>query len=445
MQPPLLCPRPIKQPSRVLTAQLCDHIGSRIRLCGFVHAVRDQRRMQFVILRDPSGFAQIAHAKSFSEDSSSKTISALTPESAVTITGRVVDSSAVKLGGLEVQAEAIEVHGLADVPLPIAEDSAQEKRADWRALSLRRFDERLVFEIQTTLEHSMRAFWRARGFVEVHSPKLMGVASESGAEVFEVSYFGRRAYLAQSPQFYKQMAVAGGFERVFEIGPVFRAEPSFTARHDTEFTSIDMEVAWIDDHEDLMRLEEEWLVFVLDEVRREHGKHIREIFGVELTVPSIPFPRVSVEDACAILSGPRSVEIRDLDSDMERRLAAYMAETRAQDFVFVTNYPAERRPFYHMRHRDRPDLTKGFDLLWKGIEITTGAQREHRYGQLVRQVRERGYALEPLQDYLNFFRYGCPPDGGMGVGLGRLLMVMLGRPSIRDVTLLSRTPNRLRP
>jgi aspartyl/asparaginyl-tRNA synthetase len=277
MQPPLPCPRSLKHPPRVLTEQLRDHVGSRIRLCGFVHAVRDQRRTQFVILRDPSGFAQIAHAKSFSGDSISKAISALTQESAISITGRVVDAPAVKLGGLEIQAEAIEVHGLADTPLPIAEDSGQERRTDWRALSLRRSDQRLVFVIQTTFEHAMRAFWRAH------------------------------------------------------------------------------------------------------------------------------------------------------------------------DFVFVTDYPAKGRPFYHMRHQDRPDLTKGFDLLWKGIEITTGAQREHRYGQLVGQVRERGYALEPLQYYLNFFRYGCPPHGGMGVGLGRLLMVLLQRPSIRDVTLLSRTPNRLRP
>jgi aspartyl-tRNA synthetase len=401
--------------------------------------------MQFLVLRDASGLAQIAHSKSVGEDSISETISTLTPESAVSVTGRVIDTPTVKLGGVEIQAEAIEVHGLADAPLPIAEDSSLEKQIDWRALSLRRFDQRLVFEIQTTVEYAMREFWRMHRFVEVHSPKLMGAASESGAEVFQVAYFGRRAYLAQSPQFYKQMAVAGGFERVFEIGPAFRAEPSFTARHETEFTSIDMEVAWIDNHEDLMRLEEEWLAFVFGEVCREHGERIHETFGVALMVPSIPFPRISVEEACAILCGPTPGESSDLDSDMERRLGAYVAETRGHDFVFVIDYPAEGRAFYHMRHQDRPDLTKGFDLLWKGIEITTGAQREHRYDRLLRQARERGYALEPLQDYLNFFRYGCPPHGGMGVGLARLLMVMLQRTSIRDVILLSRTPNRLRP
>jgi aspartyl-tRNA synthetase len=444
MQPPLSFPQS-PTPARVLASRLRDHVGSRVRLCGFAQAIRDQKQMQFVILRDASGLAQITHSKSPTKDSVSEAISFLTAESAVSVTGRVVDAPSVKLGGVEIQAEAIEVHALAEAPLPVAEDSAQEKQIDWRAVSLRRFDQRLVFEIQTTLEHAMRTFWRAHHFVEIHSPKLMGAASESGAEVFEVAYFGGRAYLAQSPQFYKQMAIAGGFERVFEIGPAFRAEHSFTSRHETEFTSIDMEVAWIDSHADLMRLEEEWLAFVLGEVRREHGERIRETFGVEVTVPAVPFPRISVKEAWAILRGDRAAEGRDLDSEMERRLGAYVAGTRGHEFVFVTDYPASSRAFYHMRHEDRPELTKGFDLLWKGIEITTGAQREHRYGQLVRQARERGFALEPLRDYLNFFRYGCPPHGGMGVGLARLLMVMLQRPSVRDVVLLSRTPNRLTP
>ena len=437
-----------RQPSRVPAGRLREHVGSRVRLSGFVLAVRDQKRMQFVILRDTSGVAQIVHGKAPAEDSLSELISKLTLGSAVSMTGFVVDAPAVKLGGVEVRADAIEIHGLAAVPLPIADGSSQERPMDWRVLSLRRPDQRLVFEIQTTLEHAMRAFWRAHGFVEIHSPKLMGAASESGAEVFNVAYFGRQAYLAQSPQFYKQMAIAGGLERVFEIGPAFRAEPSFTTRHETEFTSIDMEVAWIDSHEDLMRLEEEWLAYIFAEVRHEHRNEIREIFGIELRVPATPFPRVSVEEARAILSRDRHgtpCEGRDLDANAEQQLAAHILESRDHDFVFVTNYPAERRAFYHMRHEDRPDLTKGFDLLWKGIEFTTWSQREHRYDRLLWQAREHGYALEPLQDYLDFFRYGCPPHGGMGVGLARLLMLMLQRQSIREVILLSRTPNRLRP
>jgi nondiscriminating aspartyl-tRNA synthetase len=448
MQPIRSFPWSSLQPSRVPAGRLREHVGSRVRLSGFVLAVRDQKRMQFVILRDSSGLAQITHGKAPAEDSLSELISTLTTGSAVSITGFVVDAPAVKLGRVEVRAEAIEVHGPAATPLPIADDSSHEKLMDWRVLSLRRPDQSLIFEIQTTLEHAMRAFWRAHGFVEIHSPKLMSAASESGAEVFNVAYFGRQAYLAQSPQFYKQMAIAGGLEHVFEIGPAFRAEPSFTTRHETEFTSIDMEVAWIESHEDLMRLEEHWLAYVFAEVHREHRKKIREIFGVELRVPAIPFPRVSAEEARAILASgghKSSGGGRDLDSDAEQRLAAHVLKSRGHDFVFVTNYPAERRAFYHMRHEDRPDLTKGFDLLWKGIEITTGAQREHRYDRLLGQARERGYALEPLQDYLDFFRYGCPPHGGMGIGLARLLMLMLQRQNVREVILLSRTPNRLTP
>jgi nondiscriminating aspartyl-tRNA synthetase len=443
--PPFLCS--FRQPSRVPAARLREHAGMRVRLCGFVHAVRDQKRMQFVILRDASGLAQVVHEKSSAEGAISEVISTLTPGSAVSVTGVVIDAPAVKLGHAELLAEAIEVHALSAAPLPIARDSSVENRMDWRVLSLRQPDQQLTFAIQTTLEHAMRAFWRAHGFVEIHSPKLMSAASESGAEVFEVAYFGCPAYLAQSPQFYKQMAIAGGLERVFEIGPAFRAEPSFTTRHETEFTSIDMEVAWIDGHEDLMRLEEEWLAFVFAEVRRAHGNDIRQVFSVELAVPATPFPRISVEEACTILSlgGLRASEGRDLDADAEKKLADHVAQTLGHDFVFVTDYPVERRAFYHMRHEDRPDLTKGFDLLWKGIEITTGAQREHRHDQLLRQARQRGYAVESLQDYLRFFRHGCPPHGGMGIGLARLLMVMLQRPSIREVILLSRTPSRLRP
>jgi len=314
-------------------------------------------------------------------------------------------------------------------------------------LSLRRPEQRLVFEVQTTLEQAMRAYWARKGFIEIHSPKLMGTFSESGAEAFKVQYFDRTAYLAQSPQFYKQMAMAAGFERVFEVGPAFRAEPSFTARHETEFTSIDMEVAWTDSHQDLMALEEDWLVEVLTQVAAVHGQALEELLGVRIDVPVRPFPRVSLQEAQAIVraSGHTPTKTDDLVPEGERRLSAHVAREYGHDFVFVTDYPVTARPFYHRRHRDRPDLTQSFDLLWRGIEITTGAQREHRYDPLKAQAVERGYDLEPLSSYIDFFRYGCPPHGGMGVGLARLLMVMLQRSSIREVTFLSRSPTRLTP
>jgi aspartyl/asparaginyl-tRNA synthetase len=293
----------------------------------------------------------------------------------------------------------------------------------------------------------MRAYWARNGFIEIHSPKLMGTFSESGAEAFKVQYFDRTAYLAQSPQFYKQMAMAAGFDRVFEIGPAFRAEPSFTSRHETEFTSVDMEVAWTASHHDLMALEERWLVEVLTQVAAVHGPALDTLLGVQIHLPSTPFPRVTMQDAQAIVRASSHIPTKadDLDPEGERRLSAHVAREHGHEFVFVTDYPVSERPFYHRRHSDRPGLTQSFDLLWNGIEITTGAQREHRYEPLKAQAVERGYELEPLGSYIDFFRYGCPPHGGMGVGLARLLMVMLQRSSIREVTFLSRSPTRLTP
>ncbi|MEK6558160.1 MAG: aspartate--tRNA(Asn) ligase, partial [Candidatus Margulisiibacteriota bacterium] len=302
---------------------------------------------------------------------------------------------------------------------------------------------------QTAVEHAMRSFWMSEGFVEIHSPKFMGSASESGAELFEVKYFDRKAYLAQSPQFYKQMAMAAGFDRVFEIGPVFRANPSFTSRHDTEFTSVDVEVSWVRSHEDVMQLEERWLHSVLAEVRAEYGAKIKAEFGTEIVVPELPFPRVTMAEAYEILDqmGDRIErgEKGDLDPEGERLLCRHFQEKTGHEFVFVTEYPAAVRAFYHMRHEGNPHLTKSFDLLWKGLEVTTGAQREHRYDVLVEQAKEKGLSLQPIQYYLDFFRYGCPPHGGFGFGLTRMLMVMLGAKSVREVTYLYRGVNRLTP
>jgi aspartyl-tRNA synthetase len=297
------------------------------------------------------------------------------------------------------------------------------------------------------MEQAMRKYWASHNFLEIHSPKLMGTASESGGELFQLPYFGTTAYLAQSPQFYKQMAMAAGFERIFEIGPVFRANPSFTSRHDTEFVSVDMEISWIESHEDVMLLEEEWLAYVIRRVAQVHGDEIRRLFNVEVHVPAVPFPRITLADARAILADRGHVisHKEDLDPEGERLIARYIAEQVGHEFVFITDYPAEVRAFYHMRYANNPGITKSFDLLWKGLEVTTGAQREHRLDRLEAQAVAKGFDLGPLRDYLSFFKYGCPPHGGMGVGLTRLLMMLLGRSNVREVTYLYRGPNRLRP
>jgi aspartyl-tRNA synthetase len=433
---------------RTLTAQLADKVGERVRVRGWLQALRDQKRMQFLILRDESGLVQAVLSKEEPPSELNDAVSALTAESAVTVVGTVVADERVKLGGLELRLEQIEVDSLAEPELPIAADSALDKRIDWRYLDLRRPDRRLIFEVQTTFERAMREFWAKERFIELHTPKFMGSASESGAELFKVDYFDGVAYLAQSPQFYKQMAMAAGFGKVFEVGPVFRANPSFTSRHDTEFTSVDVEISWIDSHEDVMAFEEAWLAHTLTAVKEVHGDQIERTFGSEVRVPELPFPRITLADAKELLrehghDAPGAED--DLDPPSERALSSLIARQHGHEFAFVTDYPTTVRPFYHMRYDDRPDVTKSFDLLWRGIEITTGAQREHRHERLLAQAADKRVDVEPISYYLDFFRFGAPPHGGYGFGLTRLLMQLLGQENVREVTFLYRGPHRLTP
>jgi aspartyl-tRNA synthetase len=433
---------------RTVISELPQRIEERVRVRGWVNALRDQKRVQFIVLRDETGMAQAVLAKGDRPSELNEQVSALTPESAVTVVGTVKADERVNLGGLELKLEQLEVDSLAEPEVPVAPDSALDKRIDWRYVDLRRPDRKLIFEVQTTAEWAMRDFWRKERFIEIHTPKLMGSASESGAELFKAEYFDRTAYLAQSPQFYKQMAMAAGFGKVFEVGPVFRANPSFTSRHDTEFTSVDVEISWIDSHEDVMSFEERWLAHVLAVVKEQHGEQIAQTFDVALVVPELPFPRVTLEHAKELLreAGHDAPPAgHDLDPPSERALSAIVAERHGHEFAFVTDYPTSVRPFYHMRYADRPTVTKSFDLLWRGIELTTGAQREHRYEKLLEQAEEKKVDVGPIQYYLDFFRFGAPPHGGFGFGLTRLLMQMLGQENVREVTFLYRGPHRLEP
>jgi nondiscriminating aspartyl-tRNA synthetase len=437
-----------QQGERVRIAQVGERIGKRVRVCGWVQTLRLQRRIQFVILRDETSAVQVTNRRDVNPALDER-IDALTVGSAVALRGEVVDAPQVKLGGVELLVDSIDVVSPAEQPLPIDENSNADLRLDWRFLDLRNPRQHLVFKVGDVLEQSMRSFLRARGFTELHTPKLMAAASESGAEVFPVGYFGRSAYLAQSPQFYKQMAIAAGFDRVMEVGPVFRAEPSFTSRHATEFTGFDLEMAWIDSVDDVMRTEEEMLAHAIQAVSDALGGQIREAFGLDLVVPATPFPRITLREARAELAaagwkpGERTSE--DLDGEGERLLSSIVHDKLGHDFVFVTDYPISVRPFYHMRGDDDPTQTKSFDLLWNGLEVTTGAQREHRYDVLIAQALEKSVPLDSVRDYVNTFRYGCPPHGGLGIGVSRLLMKLLDLPSIREATLFFRGPHRLTP
>ena len=430
-----------------------------VRVSGWVEKVRDQRYVQFVVLRDESGAVQLVNGGVLREPDPENprsnvlvprttTISELTQGSFVTVTGELQHNERVKLGGVEVQIEEIEVVTASLPDNPVAGDSNIDVRLDWRFLDLRRPEQNLVFRVQTAFLHALRQVWVDRGFIEIQTPKLMASASESRAELFEVEYFEGKAFLAQSPQFFKQMAQAAGFGGIFEVGPAFRADHSFTSRHATEFTSIDTELSWIDSPEDVMELHEELLVAGLTAVKEQLGAEIEKLFGIEVEVPSRPFPRIPLAEAKEIVKA-EGYEVPRADADMdpegERRIAAHVKKKFGHDFVFLTDYDASIRPFYHMRNAENPQLTQSYDLIYRGTEISTGAQREHRIEVLEAQAVEKGMDPKELSFYLDFFRYGVPPHGGFGMGLNRVLMLLLKQQSIREVTYLFRGPNRLLP
>lgn len=445
--------------SRTLIKNLAALPDGPVSVAGWVDTVRDQKKVQFVILRDETGAVQLVNPAVRERDPEgvsvgaaealalTETISGLAHGTFVRVTGELKHDERVKLGGLEVKIGELEVVTAA-LETPIAADSGLDKRMDWRFLDLRHPKQNLIFRIQTTFLHALRTYWVEHEFVEIHTPKLMASPSESRAELFQLEYFDTTAYLAQSPQHFKQMAQSAGFGKIFEVGPAFRADPSFTSRHATEFTSIDTEISWIDTHEDVMRLHEELMVAGFTAVVEKHGAEVADLFDIELRVPTTPFPRIPLAEAKQIVADHGYVVPRadaDMDPEGERRISQYVKETYGHDFVFLTDYASSIRPFYHMRHADDPSLTKSYDLIYNGTEISTGAQREHRIDVLVAQAESMGLDPEELGTYLEFFKYGVPPHGGFGMGLARVLMLMLDEHSIRETTYLFRGPTRLLP
>ncbi|WP_298742236.1 aspartate--tRNA(Asn) ligase [uncultured Microbacterium sp.] len=443
---------------RVLVDQLQFREDGPVSISGWVETVRDQKKVQFVILRDETGAVQLVNPatrpdpEGGEQDADALALTALISELStgtfLTATGELKHDERVKLGGVEIKLASLEIAASALPETPIAADSGLDKRMDWRFIDLRQRRNALIFRVSTTFEHAMRSYWVENDYVELHTPKLMSTPAEGNAELFALEYFGEQtAYLAQSPQHYKQMAQAAGFGKIFEIGDVFRADPSFTSRHATEFTSVDAEISWIDSYDDVARMQEELLATAIQAVADKHGAEIKELFDIDVVVPTIPFPRIPLAEAREIVKA-RGYDIPrtdgDLDPEGERQISAHAEETYGHQFVFITDYHPEIRPFYHMRDAET-GLTNSYDLLFKGVEITTGAQREHRIDVLEAQALEKGLSLAGLEHYLDFFRYGVPPHGGFGMGLARVLMLMLGQDSIREVTYLFRGPTRLAP
>lgn len=427
-----------------------NHLGEQITLSGFAQTIRKQGGIIFLILRDISGTVQTVVIKS--NTSAFTTLQELSTESVLTITGEAKENAQAP-SGIEVFINSVEILSQAEPELPIPVDEKGESetnldtRLDWRYLDLRKEKNALIFKVWTTLEQAFRNYCISNDYIEIHSPKTVVTSTESGSELFQIDYFGQKAYLAQSPQFYKQMAMSAGFEKVFEVGPVFRANPSSTSRHDTEFTMYDIEKSFISSHHDLMDEEEKIMVAIMSEIKEKYKKEIEETYKQNVEIPSQPFPRVTFKEVKKILAeqGVPSEKKDDLSPEEERAICEYFKNKEGHDFVFVHEFPTASRAFYSMRDEKDPTITKSFDLLYRGLEITSGAQREHRYEILKRQIEEKGFKLDPFESYLNFFKYGCPPHGGFAPGPSRLLMKILGLNNVREVTYIYRGIKRLTP
>lgn len=424
--------------------------NSKVTISGFVDKIRNLQYVQFVILRDATGKVQVTIEKNEENKKLVEIIDNLKEESTVCVTGTLLLNEKIKLNGMEIIPETIEVTSecLEDLPLNYKDPASTtiDTRLNYRFLDLRSEKNLLMFKVQTCFVNAMRDYVVKNNFIEIHTPKLIGAASESGSEVFELKYFDRKAYLAQSPQFYKQMALASGFEKVFEIAPAFRAENSNSYRHATEFTSFDIEFSYINSYEDVMDFEEDLLIAGLSKVKEQYGEEIKKLFNVDIVVPTKPFPRIKLEDLYKALEEKYNFhmdfeDVGDMNNESEKLASKYIKEKYKHEFVFITDFSASKRAFYHMR---KDGVPQGYDLIWKGCEITTGAQREHRYDILKKQAEEKGLG-EDIKFYQDFFKYGCPPHGGFALGIDRLTMLMLETGSLKETMFIFRGPNRIEP
>ncbi len=426
-----------------------DLDGQQVTIMGWVQRMRRLSKLTFLIIRDREGLTQctLHHAKTNS--TLMETIEKLDNEFAVAIVGQVKREKQARRG-IEVIPEQIVVVNDAPPTLPLDTSGKVEAdmatRFDHRVIDLRRIEAQLIFKIQHFTVAHMRQFLEAQGFREIHTPKIVATATEGGADLFELKYFEKPAFLAQSPQFYKQLCLVAGFDRVYEVAPVYRAEKHNTPRHLNEYTSFDYEMAWIRNEEDVMELEEQMLKDTFQSVKDQCSKELAKL-QIEIQVPKLPIRRIEFSEAVNILrsEGLEIASNEDMTSEGEAALGDYVKRETGEEFYFLTKFPAAIRPFYTMPLESDPTITRGFDLIYRGIEVTTGSQRIHRYDMLLAQLKAAGLDPKPFMFYIEPFKYGAPPHGGLAIGIERLTMQMLGYSNIREACLFPRDRTRLVP
>lgn len=434
--------------NRIRTTEAVNYVGNRVRFQGWLHTIRKMGGVNFIVLRD--GWGMIQAVTENEADLETIQNADLKSETVISLEGLVV-SAAQAPGGIELQQPAIEVISpVTEVfPVPLSKRKIKATlptQLDHAVVLNRHPQRRAVFKLAAGAMAGYRATLNGQGFTEIQSPKIVASATESGANVFQLDYFGRPAYLAQSPQFYKQMMV-GVFERVFEVGPVFRAEPHDTTRHTNEYVSLDAEFGFIEDHFSVMAVVRQALAGIFNALQTNHQA---ELSLLNLAVPAVPdeIPHIHFSDAQALILKQHGVDVRgepDLSPQDERRLGEWAHAEFGSDFLFVTGYPMRKRPFYTHPDPQRPEYSNSFDLLFRGTELITGGQRLHRYEDYLAALSKAGMPAEPFEAYLEAFRYGMPPHGGFAIGLERLLMQLLGLPNLRLATLFPRDLSRLTP
>lgn len=422
-----------------------DYEGKEVLVNGAVHKIRDMGDVAFIILRKREGLVQTVYEKESTEFS----LKDLTEEATVVVRGMVKKEKRAP-HGFEIRLKEIRILSSPSATMPLAVNkwkmnTSLETKLDLRPLSLRNIRERAKFRIQEGLIRGFRDFLHAEGFTEIHSPKIGARGAEGGANLFRLEYFHKHAVLAQSPQFYKQMMV-GVFDRVFEAAPVFRAEKHNTKRHLNEYTSLDFEMGYIDSFQDIMEMETGFLQYTMALLQKEYE---RELEILSVTIPKTDqIPQVRFDEAKKLVAEKYDRPIRnpyDLDPEEEILIGQYFKEEMDADFVFVTHYPSKKRPFYAMDDPADPTYTVSFDLLFHGLEITTGGQRIHDYQTLLKKIEDRGMTQEGMEQYMMVFLHGMPPHGGLGIGLERLTMKLLGEENVRETTLFPRDLGRLEP
>lgn len=429
---------------RVYTADVSAFENKKVLLLGWVHKIRSLGGVNFIILRDKKGIIQVVADASLKD-----VIKDLTLESVIKVLG-VVKKEPRAINGYEVEAQSIEIISLAKFDLPIEINKTDipanlDVILDHRPISLRNLKQRIIFSIQAEIAEAFRKFFLSKDFVEIFPPAIVFGGTEGGAELFKVDYYKKKAYLAQSPQFYKQIMV-GVFERVFAVDKAFRAELHDTSRHLSEFTSLDVEMGFINNERDLIEVHIEFLNFLLDLLREKYEKILKDFNFILPVLPS-KVPILSLKEAHFIIEREtkKKVEKEDLSAEDERVLGDYFSKKEKSDFLFIVDWPAKKRPMYAMPHPENPNLTLSFDLLVRGLETTTGGQRIHNYEMQVEKIKERGLNPQDFEFYLEIFKYGMPPHGGFAIGLERLTMQFLGLKNVREATLFPRDIQRLIP